>query len=293
MTTETKAGAVIAISSHVMRGAIGNRAIVFALETLGLATWSVPTIIMPYHPGHGPSTRLKLDSDGFARALDELATSRWRGEVRAVISGYIAGPAQARAIGALVRSLRNDNPDLIYLCDPVSGDENGLYVSTETACAIRDELLPLADIATPNRFELSWLTNTEIADNSAAIAAALALGPREVVVTSAEAMMRDGVAALYVDERQAILAEHGRLENPPNGLGDLFSALFLAARLAAVPPAEALEKSTAAVYEVLARAVREGADELRLERNTARFGAPLAKLVTRQLMHPARQRKRK
>ncbi|PRX11411.1 UNVERIFIED_ORG: pyridoxal kinase [Martelella mediterranea] len=290
MTAET--GAVIAISSHVMRGAVGNRAIVFALETLGLNIWSVPTIVMPYHPGHGPSTRLKFDDGGFTKALNDLATSRWRGEVSAVISGYLADPRQAAAIATLVRTLKADNPDLIYLCDPVCGDENGLYVAEETAAAMRDELLPLADIATPNRFELSWLTGREIADNAAAIDAALALGPSAVVVTSAEAMLRDGVAALYVDQRQAVLAEHTRLKNPPNGLGDLFSALFLAARLAAIPPAEALERATASVYEILARAVREGADELRLERNTASFSAPFAKVGLRQLMHPARRRKR-
>ncbi|QQM30985.1 pyridoxal kinase [Martelella lutilitoris] len=288
-----KTGAVIAISSHVMRGAVGNRAIVFALETLGLATWSVPAIVLPYHPGHGASTRLTFDDAGFARALAELGSSRWRGEISAIISGYIAGPRQAEAIAALVERLKADNPGVTYLCDPVSGDERGLYVPEETAAAIRDRLLPLADIATPNRFELSWLTGRSIDDNSAAVDAALALGPREVVVTSAHAFIRDGVAALYVDDRQAVLAEHGRLENPPNGLGDLFSALYLAARLAALSPAQALEKSTASVYEVLARAVREGADELQLERNTSGFTAPFAKVGLRQLMHPARHRRRK
>ncbi|TNB46376.1 pyridoxal kinase [Martelella lutilitoris] len=291
MTAQT--GAVIAISSHVMRGAVGNRAIVFALETLGLATWSIPTIVLPYHPGHGPSTRLTFDGDGFSRAIGELGASRWRSEVSAVISGYIAGPRQAETIATLVRNLKADNPEIKYLCDPVSGDENGLYVPEETAAAIRDHLLPLADIATPNRFELSWLTGRAIPDNSAAVDAALALGPGEVVVTSAHAFIREGVAALYVDERQAVLAEHGRLENPPNGLGDLFSALYLAARLAAVSPAQALEKSTATVYEVLARAVREGADELQLERNASSLAAPFAKVGIRQLMHPARHRRRK
>ena len=53
---ENTQGAVIVISSHVMRGSVGNRAAVFALETLGYPVWAVPTIVMPWHPGHGPST---------------------------------------------------------------------------------------------------------------------------------------------------------------------------------------------------------------------------------------------
>ncbi|MBE0694401.1 MAG: pyridoxal kinase, partial [Aquamicrobium sp.] len=40
--------AVIVISSHVARGTVGNRAAVFALETLGLPVWAVPTVILPW-----------------------------------------------------------------------------------------------------------------------------------------------------------------------------------------------------------------------------------------------------
>ena len=46
---------VISISSHVARGCVGNRAMVFALERLGFETWAVPTVLLPHHPGHGPA----------------------------------------------------------------------------------------------------------------------------------------------------------------------------------------------------------------------------------------------
>jgi hypothetical protein len=48
--------AVIVVSSHVARGSVGNRAAVFALETLGFPIWAVPTVILPWHPGHGRIT---------------------------------------------------------------------------------------------------------------------------------------------------------------------------------------------------------------------------------------------
>ncbi|WP_180897804.1 pyridoxal kinase [Martelella soudanensis] len=292
MTFAPPAGAIVAISSYVMRGKIGNRAIVFALESLGYNIWSVPTVVLPWHPGHWRATRLQFEGEAFANALRELGESRWRGEVCGVISGYLANAAQAEAIAELVENLRAESPGLIYLCDPVIGDEGGLYVGEDTARAIRDRLLPLADIATPNRFELSWLANRALADNTAMIDAALALGPAEVVVTSAQSMLKEGVATLFVDRRQALLAEHQRVENPPNGLGDLFSALFLAARLAGAPPGEALEKSTASVFETLTRAVREGSDELMPEKDAHSLRAPFAKVGLRQLMHPSRRRKR-
>ena len=52
--SEPASGAVIVISSHVVRGSVGNRAAVFALETLGYPVWALPTIVLPWHPGHGP-----------------------------------------------------------------------------------------------------------------------------------------------------------------------------------------------------------------------------------------------
>ncbi|WP_176082874.1 pyridoxal kinase PdxY [Martelella sp. HB161492] len=285
-------GAIVSISSHVMRGRVGNRAIVFALETLGFTSWAVPTIVLPFHPGHGRATRLTFEATGFSGALADLAGSRWRGEIRGVISGYLADAAQAEAIAGFVTALRAENPALIYLCDPVIGDAGGLYVAQETAIAIRERLLPLADIATPNRFELAWLTEKPVDDNNAIIDAALALAPGAVAVTSAHAMIADSIATLFVDDRQAILAEHPLAKNPPNGLGDLFSGLFLARHMAGLPIAETLEKTTASVFEVLAHAVRAGADELMLEKDQQSLRTPMAKVGLRQLMHPSRRRKR-
>lgn len=43
--------AIIVISSHVVRGSVGNRAAVFALEIFGHPVWAVPTVILPWHQG--------------------------------------------------------------------------------------------------------------------------------------------------------------------------------------------------------------------------------------------------
>ncbi len=169
---ESGKGTVIVISSHVVRGTVGNRAAVFALETLGHPVWALPTVILPWHPGHGRATRVAISSDDFDAIVSDLIRAPWRGEVKAVLSGYLGSAAQARSVARLVESLRADNPDLLYMCDPVCGDDRGLYVPEETATAIRDNLIPLASIATPNRFELAWLTGTTLETNAAIIDAA-------------------------------------------------------------------------------------------------------------------------
>lgn len=280
------ARAVIVISSHVARGSVGNRAAVFALEQLGFQVWAVPTIMLPWHPGHGPGTRIVPDTEQFSALMKNLADAPWLGEVGAVLSGYLGDAGQAEAVAALVRAVRARNADALYLCDPVTGDAGGLYVPQATAEAMRDLLLPLADIATPNRYELEWLCGTALADNFATWRAAAALGPETTLVTSAHAMMAGSIGNLLVTPRETLLAEHRAVDKPPNGTGDLFAALFLARRLQGEPAEKALRNATAAVFEVVARAVKRGADELMLATDAQSLVHPLAMVQMRRLADP-------
>ncbi|TWG89034.1 pyridoxine kinase [Mesorhizobium sp. J18] len=280
--------AVIVVSSHVARGSVGNRAAVFALETLGFPVWAVPTVILPWHPGHGRATRIVPESGQFADFLRDLENAPWIGEVAAVLSGYLGHAGQVDAVASLVGKVKARNPHALYLCDPVMGDTGGLYIPEATAIAIRDRLIPIADIATPNRYELEWLTGRAVADIGQVTEAALAAGPATVIVTSAPVAHAGGTGNLLVTESEVLLAEHRTIENPPNGLGDLTGALFLARRLGGSDMAEALQSTTAAVFEILARAAKRGADELMLETDAAGLSNPMALVHLKRLAHPGR-----
>jgi len=285
-------GAVIAISSHVVRGSVGNRAAVFALETLGFPVWALPTVVLPWHPGHGRSTRLTFPDNDFDAVIDDLVRAPWLGEVKAVLTGYFGSSGQPRAVARLIRALRERNPELLYVCDPVMGDLGGLYIPQQTAEAIRDELLPLATIATPNRYELAWLAGKELDSNNAIMDAALALGPPRMLVTSAVPMMAGSTGNLYLSDKHALLAEHRLIDNPPNGLGDLLSALFLAHTLSGADEEQALRLATASVYEILARTSKRGSDELTLETDAASLATPMAMVQMRRLLHPLQRARR-
>lgn len=285
-------GSVIVISSHVMRGSVGNRAAVFGLETLGFPVWAVPTIVLPWHPGHGPSTRLRFDNGDFDRAMQELAQSRWSGEVRAILTGYFGSAEQVRSVAKLIREMKKRNPDLLYLCDPVMGDKGGLYVPVETAQAIRDELVPLAAVATPNRYELAWMSGAELETNTDIMDAALALGPAKMLVTSSVPMMSGGIGNLFLSGSHALLAEHRAIENVPNGLGDLLASLFLARLLQGCSDEKALQLATASVFEVLARTMKRGLNELTLETDASSLSTPMAMVQMRHLLHPSRSKRK-
>ncbi|MEC9244700.1 pyridoxal kinase PdxY [Nitratireductor rhodophyticola] len=268
MTTEEnrrETRTVIVISSHVARGSVGNRAAVFTLEALGFPVWAVPTVILPWHPGHGPATRIVPEPDQFARFMNDLENAPWLSEVSAVLTGYLGNPEQAEAIAGLVETLKASNPAARYVCDPVLGDRGGLYVPEATAAAIRDRLLPLADIATPNRYELAWLTGVEIDGTETAIRAARKAPPADVMVTSAPASSADRLANLLVSETEILRAAHDSIPKAPNGTGDLTAALYLARLLAGETREEALAKTTGSVVTILNRATERGSDELMLE----------------------------
>ena len=293
MTSEGPGGrsAVIVVSSHVARGAVGNRAAVFALQQLGFPVWAVPTVVLPWHPGHGRATRIVPDPDQFAALMRDLESSPWLGEVGAVLSGYLGDAGQAQAVASLVAAVKARNPDALYLCDPVMGDAGGLYVAEATAAAMRDLLMPLADIATPNRFELEWLAGETLGDNRAVAQAALRMGPSRMLVTSAHALMAGSIGNLLVTPREAILAEHRSVPKPPNGTGDLAAALFLARLMEGRSAEKALQMTAAAVFEVVARAVKRQADELMLETDAQSLAHPMAMVQMRRLVHPDGERR--
>jgi pyridoxine kinase len=283
--------AIIVVSSHVARGSVGNRAVVFALETLGYPVWAVPTVILPWHPGHGRATRIVPEPEQFSTLMKDLEQTPWLGEVAGVLSGYLGDAEQAHAVASLVQAVRAKNPRAIYICDPVMGDAGGLYVAEPLARALRDVLMPIADIATPNRYELEWMAGAKLDDMRSVIAAANEAGPATMLVTSAPAMIAGGIGNLLLTQSAALLAEHRIIERPPNGLGDLTAAVFLARLLDGQPAAKALQSTTAAVYEILARTAKRGGDELQLETDAQSLSHPMAMVQLRHLMHPGRDRR--
>ncbi len=280
--SEPRKKAVIVISSHVARGSVGSRAAVFALETLHFPVWTVPTVQLPWHPGHGRSTQIIPEEGAFQSFLADIAEAPWISEVGAVLTGYMARRSQIDAVAELINTLKNRDPSLHYLCDPVIGDQGELYVSPDIAGDIRDHLIPLCDTATPNRFELAWLCGEEPDGTlEATISQAKSLGPQTMLVTSSPATSPDLTGNLLCTSKDALIAEHQTVGKPPNGPGDLTSALFLANRLAGLSDQNNLEKTTASVFEVVQHASTEGLDELALERATASITGPEVKITAK------------
>ncbi|WP_366525309.1 pyridoxal kinase [uncultured Roseibium sp.] len=258
---------LLVITSQVVNGGISGRGLTFALERIGHDVWFLPTILLPWHPGHGKGTRIVVSENDFSSIAEDLASSPKLADLGGIMSGYLGAAEQAGPIAKLIKAVKTANPDAPYLCDPVIGDHHGaggggLYVPKATAEAIRDKLVPLADIVTPNSFELGWLTNREIEGELQALSAARTLGNKRVLITSSPALRRNAIANLLAGPRGAVAAEHAAIEKPPHGTGDLIAGLFLANSLAGFNDEEALKRASASVFELVARSVKKGANEL-------------------------------
>lgn len=232
-----------------MRGAVGLRAITFALERRGVTVWSVPTVVMPWHPGLGRSTRAPAEL--LPAQLDELGAHAAR--LDAVLTGYFASAAQVEAAARLIDRVREARPDAHIVVDPVTGDEAGRYVPDAVAEAIHHHLVPRADMITPNRNELADLAGAATPE------AARALGLKAAIVTSA--IDADGeVGAWLVTPDGLSTVAHPRVERPARGTGDLFSGVLTAALVSGFDPHEALVEASAATYAVVSASPEEALD---------------------------------
>ena len=100
------------------------------------------------------------------------------------------------------------------------------------------------------------------------------------------ALMRGHNGNLLVEGKSVVMAEHMLAEGPPNGPGDLVSALFLAHVLTGGEPVSALEKATASVFEIVVRAARRGSSELMLAADKGSIMRPMAMINLRAVMVP-------
>jgi pyridoxine kinase len=253
---------ILAISSHVAHGNVGLAATVPALQWLGHEVWALPTVLLASRPGLGRFVRHELPAPSLQAMLLALEADGSWATLDAVFTGYFSSSAPVAIVADAIGRIRHANPKSVVLVDPILGDAGRLYVPGETAAAIRDRLLPLADIATPNLFELQWLSGGATAAGIEDVAGlARALGPPRVVVTSA-VEAKGEIATLLVEGASQVERRLALRKSIPNGAGDLLAGLLLGYLLNGQTADAALQSSLAALDRVLAAS--SGRDVLQL-----------------------------
>jgi len=273
---------ILSIQSHVAYGHVGNAAAVFPLQRLGFEVWPVHTVQFSNHPGYGDWRGEVFTADHIGAVIDGIAARGALDACAAVLSGFLGTARVGQVVADTVRRVRAANPTALYLCDPVMGDtDTGLYVHDDIPDFLRTHAVPLADILTPNLFELEQLTACRIATRAEAVAAArglLALGPKVVVVTSlrhnqtpAEAI---DMLAVTPEGAWQVRTPYLPLDKPVNGAGDVLAALFLGHYVRTREAPTALADTAASVFAIVSATQTAGTRELQLVAAQANLVAP-------------------
>ena len=270
---------ILSIQSHVVFGHVGNASAVLPLQRLGHEVWPIHTVQFSNHTGYGEWTGMVLPPDHVLSLMEGLKARGALGHCDALLTGYLGSAALADAALTVLAGIRAERPGALYCCDPVMGDDGrDLFLPQPVAELLRDRAVPCADILTPNRYELSWLTGlpaSTLAEVKQAAAALIARGPRLILVTSLP--LADGQIGMLLAGREGcwmIATPMLPLARPLNGAGDLTAALFLGTLLAGKAPPDALGHTANAVFSVIEATQQSGERELALVAAQEALAAP-------------------
>jgi pyridoxine kinase len=280
---------VLSIQSAVAYGHVGNSAAVFPLQRIGVEVLPVYTVNFSNHTGYGAWRGPLIAPEDVREVVTGIEERGVLGEIDAVLSGYQGGEGIGDVIIDAVARVKAANPNAVYACDPVMGNaKSGCFVAPAIPVLLRDRVVPVADIITPNQFELGFLTGTEpdtLESTLASVDAARAMGPNTVLVTSVERPDRETgtIEMLAVDDKGAWLVATPHLPMKANGSGDVTAALFTAHYVETGDAKVALERTVSSVYELLRLTLESGARELQLIPAQEFYANPPLQFTARQV----------
>lgn len=261
---------IISIQSQVVHGHVGNSAAVLPMQAHGLNVAAVPTTLLSNHPGFETMRGRVLEPElvgDLLRGVEErglIETSRY------IVSGYLGSRANGEVVAAFIKRARQLNSDIIYICDPVMGDANlGIFVADQVVECLCDELVPLADLLTPNQFEVGLIAGSQIStwhELEAAVLKTQAHRGAQLVVTGCTlADTPEGSLENIVFEGKICTRlTSPRLPMGPVGTGDLYTGLLTAGLTRNLTLVDAARRAAATVLDILGRTMIQGEQEMQL-----------------------------
>jgi pyridoxine kinase len=286
---------ILSIQSWVSYGHVGNAAAIFPLQRMGFEVWAIHTVQFSNHTGYGAWKGMILPPEHLADIVQGMSERGALSTCNAVLSGYMGSAQTAEAILSAVARVREANPQALYCCDPVMGDmDRGVFVRPEIPEVMKHQVTTIADVVTPNQFELELLTGKKVKTLADALDAATLLrqhirqaGPRIILVTSLlrEDAPANTIETLAVSDEGAFLVSTPLipLDPPRNGTGDLIAALFFGHYLKTNNVATSLENAVSALYAVLELTHQANTREIQLVAAQDEYATPSKGFLARKV----------
>lgn len=168
---------VLTVAGSDSGGGAGIQADLKTMQALGVHGMSVITAV---------TAQNSLGVQGYWELPAEAVRAQFRSVVddigvQAVKTGMLASIALVETVSELLAEV-----DAPVVVDPVGVSKHGdSLLAAEAVATVRERLLPVATVATPNLYEVEQLTGVRVLDETGlrkAAEAVLALGPRWVLV---------------------------------------------------------------------------------------------------------------
>ncbi|KAK3777015.1 hypothetical protein RRG08_008870 [Elysia crispata] len=251
---------VLSIQSTVVFGYVGNKSGAFPLQLHGYDVSTINSVQFSNHTGYGKWKGQVLNASEAADLFEGLRINNLL-HFNHVLTGYIGSDSFLKKVGEEVGKMKAKNPNLIYLCDPVMGDNGKLYVSETLVPVYQNEIVELADIIVPNQFELGLLTKLPITTETEAFTAMQKLhdrGVSTVVLSSSNIGNNKEQMLCLASYKKGGVSKRYRINIPYMnaifvGTGDLFAASLLVWLDKDKNLKSALEKTVSVVQKVIKR----------------------------------------
>ncbi|XP_038132294.1 pyridoxal kinase-like [Cyprinodon tularosa] len=233
---------ILSIQSHVVRGYVGNKSATFPLQVLGFEVDSINSVQFSNHTGYAHWKGQVLTAEELNVLYEGIKLNKVN-QYDYILTGYSRDISFLEVVVDIIQELKKASPSLVYVCDPVMGDNGAMYVPENLLPVYKNKVVPLADILTPNQFEAELLTGKKINTEEDAVKVMDLLhemGPETVVLTSTDLRSKNGDQFLVALGSQKIKNPDGTstsqkisLDIPKVdavfvGTGDLFAAMLLA-----------------------------------------------------------------
>eukprot|EP01132_Coremiostelium_polycephalum_P006592 gene6592-8159_t len=226
---------VLSIQSWVCHGYVGNKCAVFALQHLGIEVDPINSVQLSNNTAYSSWKGESLPAEKMWDLYEGLENNNLTNYTH-MLTGYNNNAQTLRMVLKVFQTLKKKNPNLIYVCDPVLGDNNELYVPKDLVEIYKNEVIPHADYLLPNQTEVEFLTGIKINNEEDAIKAIDVLhdmGIKNVIITSLFIAEKDTIQLIGSSKNNNNNSKNRFKIKVPKfhgyytGTGDLLSSLIL------------------------------------------------------------------
>ena len=257
---------ILSIQSHVVYGYVGNKAATYPLQAMGYDVWPINTVQFSSHTGYDNWKGEVFSREHIRDVIKGIEALGMVSKCQAILSGYMGSHDTCLEVLDIVTRFKKDNKDILYLCDPVIGNDH-CYVKPEVLEFFKTNLK--ADIITPNQFEAEILSGIKIIDIKSLKKVAdyfHNLGVLVVAITGIKNIGSFNLSVFVSDGFSKDLIEVQTYDSKiqVNGTGDLFSAVFLGTYISTKNALESAKNATYYLDQVMRKTFEIKARELQV-----------------------------